>query len=526
MPRATVFCNGRIYDSHRDGRTSAVGVCDGRIVVVGTDSEVLDQIPDAQRINLEGRFVLPGFIDSHIHLLSYGLTLSRIDLKNVASLEACLRIVDDRAGQTPPDDWVQGRGWNYNIWTEGRLPTRQDLDAVCPVHPAALRSVDGHLTWCNTVALEIAGITRDTPDPDGGRIQRDGATGSPTGILAETAAGLVSRHIPQPSAEARRSALQQAILSAARAGLTGIHDCNGDDIREDLQAIRESDGLSLRFWLMVPASHLDEAVASGRKTGQGDEWLRTGALKVFADGALGPRTAAMLAPYEESDDTGVVVNDAQSLTAIFGRAHANGLEVACHAIGDRAARDVLDAVEAVGHAVPGPFRPRVEHAQILHPDDVPRFARLGAIASMQPIHATSDMHFADRYLGPRARLSYAWRSVLNADARLAFGSDCPVETLSVLEGIHAAVTRQRPDGHPPGGWYPEERLTVHEAIHAYTLGAAYAAGEETEKGSLQPGKLADMVVLSRDITAIPPEEIPHTEVVLTIVGGRVAYDGR
>lgn len=526
MSQATVFYNGGIYNPHQGARASAVGVCDGSIGAVGTDSEVLGQFPDAHRINLEGRRVLPGFIDSHIHLLSHGLTLNRIDLKGVASLETCLRIVGDRASGAPPGDWIMGRGWNYNIWAEGRLPTRQDLDAVCPDHPAALRSVDGHLTWCNTRALEMAGVTGDTPDPDGGRIRRDAATGAPTGILAETAARLVNNHIPQPSVEARRSALQQAILSAVRAGLTGIHDCNGDDIYEDLQAIRESDGLSLRFWLMVPASRLDDAVANGRRTGQGDEWLRTGALKVFADGALGPKTAAMLAPYEGSDDVGVVVNDAQGLTAIFGRAHANGLEVACHAIGDRAVRDVLDAVEAVGHTIPGPFRPRVEHAQILHPHDVPRFSRLGAIASMQPIHATSDMHFADRYLGPRARLAYAWQSILNTGACLAFGSDCPVESLSVLEGIHAAVTRQRPDGHPPDGWYPEERLTVHEAIHAYTLGAAYAAGEEAEKGSLQPGKLADMVVLSRDITAIPPEEILHTEVVLTIVGGRIVYDGR
>ena len=525
MP-STLLLNGRIYAPEESPQPTAIGIRDGRIAAIGSDGDLRNWHSGAGRIDLEGRAVFPGFVDSHIHLLSHGLTMARIDLKGVASLQQCLRIIRDHAEALPVGAWARGRGWDANIWAEGRPPTRQDLDSACPDRPAALNSVDGHALWCNSEALRMASIGPDTPDPEGGRIFRDPTTGEPTGLLAERANGLVAGLMPPPSSAERRTALQKAIDSAFRAGLTGIHDCNGEDMRKDLQALREAGAPLLRFWLMVPASGLDRVASDGRKTGEGDAFFRTGALKVFADGALGPRTAAMLEPYEETDNTGVVVTGRDALTDTFTQAHAHGLQVACHAIGDRAVRNVLDAIQGALEAVPGTFRPRVEHAQILHPDDIPRFAQLGAIASMQPIHATADMWIADSSLGGRARFSYAWKSLLESGARLAFGSDCPVEPLSVLAGIHAAVTRQRPGGDPPGGWRPQERLSIHEAIHAYTLGAAYAAGEEAEKGSIEPGKLADLTVLSKDLTAISPEEILQTDVAMTLIGGKIVYDGR
>ena len=519
---ATAYYNARIYTGSNH-RCSALGIHNGQIAALGSDTEVCNWQPTAAKIDLEGAAVFPGFIDAHIHMQGHGLNLSRTDLKDVASLLECQEIISNRLTETSTDSWVLGRGWNFNLWAPPKHPTRADLDPISPDRPVALSSVDGHLLWANSRALEIANITASVSDPDGGRIYRDPDTGEPTGIFAERAKALILDHVPSLTVTDRRRALQNAVRSCLSVGLTGVHDCDGGLTHEDFHALRDLGEYPLRVYLMVPVSHLNEAIDQGVQTGQGDDMLRTGPVKIFADGALGPKTAAMLDPYRNTTEMGIVVTPREELVDIARRSFENGLDIAVHAIGDRAVRNVLDAVQ---NADATNRRPRVEHAQITHPSDIPRFAQLGVIASMQPIHATADMRIADQYLGPTARWSYAWQSLKNAGAVLAFGSDSPVEPHSPLAGIHAAVTRQTAEGVPEMGWYPEECVDVHTAIRAYTQGAAYASGEEHTRGSLEPGKLGDFVVLSQDITQIPPAEILNTKVLMTVVGGQVTYDAR
>jgi len=376
----------------------------------------------------------------------------------------------------------------------------------------------------NSAALEIAGINRNTPDPSGGQILRD--TGrNPVGILVETAMESIRAQIPEPTTDVRRRAIRNAMKAYAREGITSVHDCNGMEMADDLDALREDGRLSVRFYNMLPASWLTRAMSEHWRTGNGDAFARIGPVKVFTDGALGPNTAAMLEPYEGSNNSGVIVTEQDTLNDIIVKASNADLQVACHAIGDLAVRSVLDAVEGARKSGKPPWRPRIEHAQITHPDDIPRLKELDVIASMQPVHCTSDMQMADRFWGERARWSYTWRSLQRAESALAFGSDCPVESCSVLEGLYAAVTRKR-HGRPATGWYPEECVDINTALQAYTIGAAYASGEEDEKGSLTIGKMADFVVLDRALTEIPPEEILQTRIMLTVVGGEVVYDGR
>jgi len=378
--------------------------------------------------------------------------------------------------------------------------------------------------WVNSLALERARIDEGTPDPPGGEIERDEQ--GPTGILKERARELLEEILPKPSPQTRQEALREAISEAQGFGLTGIHDCEGSEALADFQTLLAQGELGVRVYMMIPQESLKKVITLGLKTGFGNDFLRLGHLKLFADGSLGSQTAHMLEPfYGQPDNCGIPILSRDELQDIVGR--ANEAEIACavHAIGDAANRKVLDMFAQLrARGARGEVRHRIEHAQLLHPDDISRFKQLDIIASMQPIHATSDMLMADRYWEERARYSYAWRSLLYSGARLAFGSDCPVESLDPLMGIHAAVTRQRANGEPEGGWYPQERLTMSEAVHAYTLGAAYASGEERTKGSIAPGKLADLVVLSRDVFETPPREILETEVLYTIFDGRVVYE--
>jgi hypothetical protein len=400
---------------------------------------------------------------------------------------------------------------------------------VAAGHPVALEDKSHHATWVNHRALELAGITAATQDPPGGEIVRD-ESGQPTGILLETAAELVQRLIPEPGVNTLVEALRQGMARAQRLGLTGFHDPGNPRALAALQVLRARGEMGLRALMHIPAECLDAAIQLGLRSGLGDEYLRIGAVKLFADGALGPQSAHMLAPYEgTASHTGIPTLQPKELCNLIQRARCAGLSVAVHAIGDAANRNVLDAIErAQSRISDSEFRPllpdRIEHVQLLHPDDVPRLARLGVVASMQPIHATSDMEMAERHWGRRCDLSYAWRSLLDHDTRLAFGSDCPVETLDPLAGIHAAVTRRRADGSPGcEGWIPAQRLAVAEAVRAYTRGAAYASGEGRLKGSLSPGKLADLVVLSRDIFTIDPMEIPETRVQMTVFDGKIVW---
>jgi len=523
-----LLLNGRIYTMDRSlPRAQAVAIEGNRILAVGSNEEVRGQIKGEgwERLDLEGRAVVPGFIDCHVHFLGFALGLKRLDFKNAGSLEGALELVRQSAQKSKPGEWITGFGWDHHLWQMG-FPCKEDLDRVAPENPVALRRKDGHLIWVNSLALARAGIDKGTPDPSGGEIERDEQ--GPTGILKERALELVEEILPQPSPQTRQGALREAIGKAQRFGLTGIHDCEGSEALADFQSLLVRGELGVRVYMMIPQKSLEKVIDLGLKTVFGNDFLRLGHLKVFVDGSLGSQTAHMLEPfYGQPGNFGIPVLSRDELQNIVGLADEAEIACAVHAIGDAANRKALD-VFAQLRARGGRegLRHRIEHAQLLHPDDIPRFKELGIIASMQPIHATSDMVMATRYWGERARYSYAWRSLLDSGARLAFGSDCPVESLDPLLGIHAAVTRQRASGEPEGGWYPQERLSVAEAVHAYTLGAAYASGEERAKGSIAPGKLADLVVLSRDIFEIPPEEILEAEVVYTIFDGHFVYERR
>lgn len=542
MHPTMLLTNARVYtqDAHLPS-ARAVALAGNRILAVGDDLDHLAG-PDTQRYDLGGRTLLPGFIDAHIHFVGWALQRRWVDLAGVASAAQALAIITDKAASLAPGRWLRGGGWDANVWPEG-LPTRQMLDQVAPHHPVALDSKDWHSLWVNSLALARAGISAATPDPSDGVIERDPQTGEPTGILRENAIELLDGVVAQPGLEESCAAAREGIGLAWANGLTGIHEAN--DTPEALafrtyQALLRRGELGLRVNQAIPRARRQAAIELGVQSGFGSEWLRLGSVKFFADGALGSQTAWMLEPYQgRADWRGVCTLDPEEFTEEALACSAAGLSVMIHAIGDRANRHVLDALAVVRGAEPEwqtgqaqpmrpwpPLRHRVEHVQIIHPDDAPRLAQLGLIASMQPIHASSDMRNADRLWGePRLRGAYAWRSLLNTGVALAFGSDAPIEAPDVLAGIHAAVTRRRADGSPgPAGWQAQERISVAEAVHAYTLGAAYASGEEAIKGSITPGKLADLVVLDRDIFACPAEEILQTRVEATVLDGKVVYE--
>jgi predicted amidohydrolase YtcJ len=533
-----VLYNGPVYTMDPGHPTArAVAIAGSRILDVGTEADLRSLLrPGGTEVDLAGRAVIPGLIDAHVHFGWYSMGRYRreVDLDNVPSKEEAAARVSRKARETEPGQWIQGGGWNKNIWTDSSFPTAADLDRVAPLHPVALEDKSHHATWVNSRALELAGITASTPNPPGGEVLRD-QSGHPTGLLLETAAELVYRVIPKPDVDMMVKALRQAIPVAHRLGLTGFHDPGSSIVLAALQVLRERGELGLRALVHIPSDQLDEAERLGLRSGLGDASLRIGGIKIFADGALGPQSAHMLAPYEgTAQGTGLPTLSVDELTELIERSRLAGLSVAVHAIGDAANRSALDAISnaCASSRSPGqsqqpspPWLPnRIEHVQLLHPDDLPRLAQLGVVASMQPIHATSDMEMAKRHWGRRCDLSYAWRSILESGAVLAFGSDCPVETLDPIAGIHAAVTRRRVDGAPgPEGWIPEQRVSVTEAVHAYTLGAAQASREENLKGSLVPGKLADLAVLSRDIFTIRPMEISETTVDLTVFNGRIVH---
>lgn len=522
-----VLLNGLVYTMDEEmPLAEAVAVRDGRILAVGDNAAVRALAgAETEVLDARGRTVLPAFTDAHIHLVHYGLSLTQVQLDGIPSLEEAVARVAERAKQTKPGDWIRGWGWNRNLWPGAPFPTKWDLDPVTPHNPVYLYSKDGHAAWTNSLALQLAGITKDTPDPPGAQLERDEA-GEPTGLLKEDAAMKMVEQVAGPvSLSEKMAAVRAAAEQLHRLGVVGVHvPEEAHDLRA-IQEVRLRGELALRVNMMIPAGNLDNALQLGLRAGFGDDFLRLCAVKAFADGSLGTRSADMFEPYDdEPDNCGIEVTSTEQLSAWVAACTTGGWNIAIHAIGDRANSRALDALEEhwqewsrLG------LRPRIEHVQLISPQDLPRLGLMGVIASMQPIHCTSDILMADRHWGARCSSAYAWRSLLDNGAVLAFGSDAPVETPDVLRGIFAAVTRQREDGMPPGGWYPEQCLTVPEAVYAYTVGAAYASGEERIKGSLSMGKLADMVVLSQDIFDVPPPEILHTRVEMTILGGEVVY---
>jgi predicted amidohydrolase YtcJ len=528
MTRAElVLYNAAIYTMNPAQPTAeAIGLSRGRIVAIGDSDSVCQAAASPRHTrDLGGRVVIPGLIDAHVHFCEYSLRQEMVDIYQLPSLQETLDRIAAKVEATAAGAWIRGGGWNCNLWQGGSFPSRAHLDRVAPHHPVALSSKDGHSLWVNSRALALAGIDASTNEVEGGAIFRD-ASGEPTGILQENAMGLVYDIVPRPGPDERRAACRRGMAYANQVGLTGIHDCEGAAALTTFQQLAQEGDLTLRVLAHIPESELDAAIEIGLRDGFGNDWLSLGGIKAFGDGALGSRSAWMLAPYEgDPSNRGIPTTTPEALEKLVRKANDAGLSVAVHAIGDAANRAVLDAVEAAADSWQVGLRNQIEHVQLLHPDDIPRFSALGVVASMQPIHATSDIDIAERHWGERAATSYAWRSLLDAGAVLAFGSDAPVEDISPLIGIHAAVTRQRADGYPGlEGWYPEQRLSVGEAVHAYTVGAAYAGGQELSKGSLTPGRLADLVILDRDIFRIAPDEILDTKVCATVVGGQFAYE--
>lgn len=530
-----IVLNANIYTLNPlQPRASAVAIYGGRIVAVGDDASIRalatakTAIDDAQ-----GRLLIPGLTDAHVHWEGYTRALRSVDLQDVPSKAEALAHVAARVRETPPQAWVLGRGWAQGLWADDAFPTAADLDAIAPQNPIYLAARSGHAAWVNSLALRMAGLEGNAAiqNPTGGEFVRL-TDGSPSGLLLEDPAmNYVGRLIPKLSPDELAIWMLDAQQNALRYGLTGIHDYDNPSCMRALQTLRERGQLQLRFVKQINDPYLEHALGIGLRSGFGDDWLRIGGLKIFADGALGPRTAFMIEPYEgDPKNYGITVTDKEEMYQLVSRASAAGLYSTIHAIGDRAVHDVLDIFEAVRGeesargVVRRQLRHRIEHVQIVHPDDMGRLAALDVIASMQPIHATSDYEVAERYWGKRSKWAYAWRQQLTAGAVLALGSDAPIEPIEPLKGIHAAVTRQRADGSPSvEGWYPEEKLSMMEALHGFTQGAAFAAYMEDRLGMIAEGYLADMVLFDRDLMTIPSAEILETQVLGTMVNGVWRY---
>ena len=513
---------------------SALAIRDGRIIAAGSDSAILGEFCGLMPgQDLKGKTVLPGLIDAHIHMQHYALNLNKVDCETAARAD-CLARVAERARQAKPGDWVLGHGWNQNIWPEG-FGSAADLDAISPENPVFLTAKSLHAAWANTTALRQASLRDDSPDPPDGSLGRD-PDGHLNGILFESTMELVSAVTPEPSLEELAGKIRIAQQALWRMGVTGVHDFDRRSCFQALQILHERGELRLRVLKSIPMDDLPYAAGLGLRTGFGDDWLRIGGVKIFADGALGPQTAAMLQPYGGSgDNRGFLFMDAEELFEHGRLAVENGLSIAVHAIGDRANHEVLDAIDQLRRYEAEQLSPpsgnrrsrlrhRIEHVQLIHPEDAGRLAALGIVASMQPVHATSDMEMADRYWGERADYSYAWKLQIDHGAVLAFGSDAPVESPNPFWGFHAAVTRSRRDGNPgPEGWIPAQKLSLQQAIEAYTLGAAYAAGWEDRQGKLAPGYFGDLILLDRDPFEIPSEEIYSITPLATMLGGEWVF---
>jgi predicted amidohydrolase YtcJ len=527
-----LLINGNVHTlSPGKPHATVIAIRDGRIVAVG-DDDLRDLASQNTPIDdLHGAMVLPGLTDAHIHWQGTALALRQIDLADVPTKEQAIWRVGEVSGKVAPGDWVIGRGWSQSMWPNGAFPNASDLDASSPHNPVYLTARSGHAAWVNSAALRVAGIGPGTPDPEGGKIQRDSA-GKATGILLEgPAMSLVADLIPPPSSSEVADLMERAQALAWKAGLTGIHDFDDPDAFEAMQFLHEQGRLGLRVVKNINKPFIADAIRLRLRWGFGDDWLRLGGLKIFADGALGPRTALMIEPYDgEPDNRGITVTDKEEMYELVNAASRAGFPSTIHAIGDLAVHDVLDVYASVREEEaelgihPEARRHRIEHVQLIHPDDVHRLAELDVIASMQPIHATSDYQMADRYWGARARWGYNLRAQADAGAYLALGSDAPVEPFEPLKGLHAAVTRRRANGLPgPKGWYPEASLSLDEAIRGYTQGPAYAAGMENRLGMIAPGYLADLVVFDQDLYAIAPDDLLSVRVVGTMAGGIWRY---
>jgi hypothetical protein len=530
QPADLVVFNAKIYTADVNRPVAdALAVRGGRIAFVGSARGALALVgPRTEKLDLAGRTVIPGMVDAHAHLLGLGQALRTVDLVGTRSYEEVVARVAERANKARPGEWIRGRGWDQNDWADTRFPTHAALSRAVPNNPVYLTRVDGHAALVNAKALELAQVTPATADPTGGRFIRD-SSGTPTGVLIDAAQGIVGRVIPAPSRAELREQTLAAIAEANRWGLTGIHDAGvGPEGIAVYEELAREGRYQLRNYVMVRSN--DEGVDAFMRRGPqnglhgGRLWIR--AIKLTADGALGSRGAALLEPYaDDPSNTGLITTPPERIKSVAVRALRAGFQLNVHAIGDRANRMVLDQFEAALREVPvADHRFRIEHAQILHYQDIPRFAELDVIPSMQGSHESSDMYWVPARLGwSRSEGAYAWRSLLNTGVVIPNGSDFPVEAVNPLISFHAFVTRQDAAGYPAGGWFPAQRTTREEALLSMTLWPAYAAFMEQESGTLAAGKYADFVVLDRDIMTVAPEEILGTHVVMTVLGGRTVY---
>jgi len=504
---------------------SGLFIKEGLIKGLLSNKQTIGKPSQGEIIDLDGRIILPGLIDSHLHLRKYAETLEKLDCET-ESKGKCLEQVKNRIAATPPGDWILGHGWNHNIWPEG-YGTAEDLDRIAPDHPVYLTGKSLHVSWANSLALELAGIKHGTPNPPRGKIQRDEG-GKPTGILFEEAVKLVEKIIPKPSIEKTAQSILKAQEMLWRKGLTGVHDFDRELCLLALQHLESTRQLKLRVNKSIPKEFLEKAIESGYRTGSGSDWLWFGGVKDFADGALGPQTAAMLAPYKGTDQKGMLLIDEEDIVGLGIRAASGGLALSIHAIGDLANRAVINAIEQIRiHEKElgiDPLPHRIEHVQLIDPADAGRLAELGITASTQPVHATSDMEMADAYWGERTAYAYAPRHQIDYGALVVFGSDAPVEDPNPWHGIHAAVTRRRADGSPGSdGWHPEGRLTVEETLKAFTINPALCSGKGDLQGRLKPGCWADLIVLEKDPYTCDPEELKDIQPVGTMINGKWVY---
>ncbi len=510
---------------------TALVVAGDRVVFLGSDERARAWTGERTRVvDLAGKAIFPGLVDAHGHLDNLGQWLEEVQLVGTTSRADVLRLVMEKQATVGAGGWIHGRGWDQNDWADVSFPSWRDL-AGTEANPVYLERVDGHAMWLNRTALDRCGITRATPDPPGGRIVRD-AKGEPTGILVDNAEELVESHVPAASPDELDRRLQRALDECARLGLTGVHDAGTSEaVLASLRRLGARDALSINIYALIDtdeASFARACMAKGPSV-EFDGRLVVRALKLRADGALGSRGAALLRPYDDDpDNTGLLVDPPDSLVAWTREALRAGFQVGTHAIGDRGNRVTFDAYQQALADVPTTdARLRIEHCQVLDLADLPRFASMGVIASMQPTHATSDMPWAATRVGSeRLAGAYAWRALLDSGAVLAFGSDFPVEAVDPLWGIYSATTRADHDGNPAGGWMPEQMLTAEEALRAFTVGAAYAAFDETAAGTIEVGKRADLSVFDADLTTIPPSEILRTRCAMTIVRGRIAFESQ
>ncbi len=527
--QVTLYRNGHIYTNDPQAPWAAAMLVRGEeILAVGDDDEV-SALADkgAQVIDLEKHFVMPGFNDAHVHIGGAGQDWVAVRLNGVQSVAELQKRLAAGVAEHKEGEWITGGGWDHTFWPERKFPNRQQLDAVSPKNPVILTHISGHVAVANSLALQLAGISQSTPNPPGGEIEKD-AAGEPTGMLKEGAAmRLVESKIPPPSAELRRRGIELALADVAKYGVTSAQDNSAWEDFLTYRAIKNDGKLSVRITEWLPfAAPLEKLEQMRRDGGTTDPWLRTGALKLVSDGALGSRTAAMLAPYSDDPSTsGIMTMEPEKIKTLAVERDKAGFQLNFHAIGDRANHVALDAFEAAAKANgPRDRRDRIEHAQVVAMSDLPRFARLQVIASMQPSHETSDMRWAEQRVGPeRIKGAYAWATMEKFGIRLAFGTDYDVEPITPFRGLYACVTRELPDGGPQGGWQPQEKISLEDCIRAYTSGSAYGEFMEGKKGELKAGEFADFIVLSNDLTKVDPREYLKTKVLRTVVGGKTVY---